>query len=373
MLQIVKSSFRTFVLKASGFNLFISVFVVAMIMLHSQNPSWTEFFTTWAHSLIYTFACGTLTTASFYFGERWLCTMDLKKRILIVLGFCVISGMSGAVVGRAVIALIGLPGDPSTQAAGHSFFQVIMPDWVHLLIFALMTTVFGLLIYGIELLLSRLEKAAGELKEKELQTERLLKLRAEAELKELQARINPHFLFNTLNSIVSLIAEDPKKAEDMTEKLSALFRYTLNVNRGNRVPLEQELHILQSYIAIEQLRLGERLQVRFEVEPGLSALRVPPLILQPIVENSVKYAVAAREEGGVIEVLGRRDGDRGILEVVDDGPGFDGQTKGAGQGLDNIRQRLDLYYGGAHRFLISRSGGKTFVRMEIPFQLNGDA
>jgi LytS/YehU family sensor histidine kinase len=95
-------------------------------------------------------------------------------------------------------------------------------------------------------------------------------------------------------------------------------------------------------------------------------LSVPPLLLQPIVENSVKYAVASREEGGNIEIRGRRRGDRCTLEVIDDGPGFDGQTKGAGYALENIRQRLAASYGTEHRFLISRADGKTIVQIEVP-------
>jgi len=214
--------------------------------------------------------------------------------------------------------------------------------------------------------MARLERTASALKEKEIQAERLLKLTAEAELKALQARINPHFLFNTLNSIASLISEDPGKAEEMTEKLSALFRYTLSADRGERVRLEQEIHILRSYIDIEQLRLGPRLRVSVEIDQSLRDLSIPPLLLQPIVENSIKYAVASREEGGDIQIRGSCGGERCILQVVDDGPGFDGQTKGAGFALENIRQRLDNTYGADHRFLISRADGKTTVQIEIP-------
>jgi LytS/YehU family sensor histidine kinase len=223
-----------------------------------------------------------------------------------------------------------------------------------------------LLVFGFEVLKKRLEETVSELKEKELQGERLLKLKAEAELRALQARINPHFLFNTLNSIASLISEDPRTAEEMTEKLSALFRYTLNANRGNCVRLEQELYILRSYLDIEQLRFGPRLRVTFDIEDKLRDLSLPPLILQPIVENSVKYAVAPREQGGEILIRGRDNGDRCLVEVIDDGPGFDGKTKGSGYALESIRQRLAASYGDRHRFEIARMNGRTFVRLEIP-------
>ena len=154
----------------------------------------------------------------------------------------------------------------------------------------------------------------------------------------------------------------------MTEKLSALFRYTLNANRGEFVRLEQEIHILRSYIDIEQLRLGSRLKTSFEIDEELLDLEIPPLLLQPIVENSVKYAVAAREEGGRIWIHGGKNGGRCILEVLDDGPGFDGETKGAGYALENIRQRLAASYGAGHGFSIMRAEGKTIVRIEVPMK-----
>jgi LytS/YehU family sensor histidine kinase len=108
------------------------------------------------------------------------------------------------------------------------------------------------------------------------------------------------------------------------------------------------------------------LRFSIEIDERLRDLSVPPLLLQPIVENSVKYAAAAREEGGDILVRARPEGDRCILEVVDDGPGFDGQTKGAGYALENIRQRLATTYGADHRFSISRADGKTIVQIEVP-------
>ncbi len=320
----------------------------------------------WVRSASYTFACGFLTSASFYFGERWCRDSHERVRMLVVLGFCIVSGFAGEFVGSALVSLFRMQGHWGPVAAGIPFSRRIALSWTYAPIMAAVTAFFGMSIYGFELVRARLESASDKLKERELQAERLLKLTAEAELKALQARINPHFLFNTLNSIASLISEDPAKAEEMTERLSTLFRYTLNVNRGERVRLEQELHILQSYVEIEKLRLGSRLRVAVDVDECLQGLEVPPLILQPIVENSVKYAVAPREEGGDITVRGRRMGNRCVLEVIDDGPGFPVDGKPSGHGLENIRQRLELCYGGDHSFSISRAGGSTMVVVDIP-------
>ncbi len=366
MLRLFEAPPRKFLARAFIYNLFISIFVAGLLMLRSDTLSWVEFYFILVPSFVYTFACGTLTTAAMYFGERWSGGVTVPVRILVLLGLGLLSGALGEFTGSAILILLQLKGPPGIPSFSIPFWRRVAATWVYVPLFALITVSFLFVIYGFELMKKRLARTASALKEKELQAERLLKLTAEAELKALQARINPHFLFNTLNSIASLISEDPKKAEEMTEKLSALFRYTLSANRRERVPLEQELHILRSYIDIEQLRLGSRLRASIDVDQGLRDLSVPPLLLQPIVENSVKYAVAAREQGGSILIRGHQSGNRCILEVIDDGPGFDGQTKGAGYALENIRQRLNTTYGAEHRFSISRAEGKTIVQIEVP-------
>jgi two-component system LytT family sensor kinase len=146
----------------------------------------------------------------------------------------------------------------------------------------------------------------------------------------------------------------------------------LIADRSERVPLEQELHILLSYIDIEKLRLGPRLRVSFDIEEDLRDLRIPPLLLQPIVENSIKYAVASREDGGGILVRIRRNGIRCRFQVIDDGPGFSREPQGTGYALENIRQRLVASYGNRQNFSIARDGGNTIVQFECPMaEANG--
>jgi sensor histidine kinase YesM len=281
-------------------------------------------------------------------------------------------GILGQFFGSAILIQFHLIGLPRPMSPSATFLHKLTATWIYAPIFVLLTATFMLTIYGFELMKLRLEKTASALKEKELQEERLLKLKAEAELRALQARINPHFLFNTLNSIASLISEDPQKAEEMIEKLSALFRYTLIADRSERVPLVQELHILLSYIDIEKLRLGPRLRVSFDIEEDLRDLRIPPLLLQPIVENSIKYAVASREDGGGILVRIRRNGTRCRFQVIDDGPGFSREPQGTGYALENIRQRLVASYGNRQNFSIARDGGNTIVQFECPMaEANG--
>lgn len=165
---------------------------------------------------------------------------------------------------------------------------------------------------------------------------------AQAELRALRAQIHPHFLFNTLNSIASLIASNPRAAEDVITRLADLFRYTLRASEREHSTLGAELEFLRAYLAIESVRFGDRLRLEEAIEPGLESLPVPSLLLQPLVENAVRYGVGSRPEGGLVRMTARRNGDRLFLEVADDGPGLDGSrpVSGTGFGLHAVRERL---------------------------------
>jgi two-component system sensor histidine kinase AlgZ len=184
------------------------------------------------------------------------------------------------------------------------------------------------------------------------------------ELEALQARINPHFLFNTLNSIAALIREDPARAEAVTLQLSALFRYTLQAPRQGLVSLEDEITIVGGYLAIEQERLAHRLTYDIDVDRSLLALRVPALVLQPLVENAVKHGVAASVAGGSVRVRGWREDGRVQLSVTDTGDGS-GSTPGTGEGLDSVRKRLRATFGPDATVTLSSAGGTTEARLSF--------
>ena len=176
---------------------------------------------------------------------------------------------------------------------------------------------------------------------------------AEAELRALRAQINPHFLFNTLNSIAALIHENPAAAEDVTTRLADVFRYVLHASERERVPFGEELAFLRSYLEIERVRLGDRLRIEEAIEPGVESVPVPSLLLQPLVENAVLHGVAPRAEGGTIRLSARRAGGMLEVEITDDGPGLNAAAPGLerGFGLRSVRERLRAL-GGQHALAI---------------------
>ena len=191
-----------------------------------------------------------------------------------------------------------------------------------------------------------------------------------AELRALRAQVNPHFLFNTLNSIAALIHENPAAAEDVVTRLADVFRHALTASGREHTRLADELDFLRSWLAIEHVRFGDRLRVVEDVEPGLDDVPVPGLLFQPLIENAVRYAVAPRAEGGTITLRVRRDpsGRTITAEVADDGPGFVPGTRarGNGVGLESVRERLRLG-GEPHAFALdSAPGAGTRVRITLP-------
>jgi len=153
-----------------------------------------------------------------------------------------------------------------------------------------------------------------------MEQERAYKLLAEAQLSSLESRIHPHFLFNTLNSIAALIPMDPQRAEDTVGKLASLLRFSLNAQHSGLVPLAQELKIVRDYLEIESTRFGRACVMKLSPPTSLDSVKVPPLALQTLVENSVKHVVAQRAEGASVQITGAMESGRIRLEVIDDGP-----------------------------------------------------
>jgi sensor histidine kinase YesM len=189
---------------------------------------------------------------------------------------------------------------------------------------------------------------------------------AEARLEALSARTHPHFLFNSLNSIAALVEDDPKAGEQAILGLARMFRYVLEGSRSTHVPLADELDFVQSYLAMERLRFGERLSSALEVDATLRDVLVPPLLLQPLVENAVRHGMRDSGQGRVLVRAAAHEGAL-VLSVDDDGPGPEASAhRGAGTSHDTLRARLMLLYGERASFRVASSplgGFRAEVRL----------
>ncbi len=193
----------------------------------------------------------------------------------------------------------------------------------------------------------------------------------EARLKTLEAELHPHFLFNTLHAISTLVHRDPEAADRMISRLSDLLRITFDRSGEAKVSLKEEIEFLQKYLDIEQTRFQDRLTVSVTIDPDALDGEVPRMILQPIVENAIKHGIAGRKGGDRVQITAGRNGERLWMQVNDNGGGLQVRTLRAlrtGVGLSNTRDRLDCLYGRHYRLEFSDQHGGLAVLIEIPFQ-----
>jgi two-component sensor histidine kinase len=212
-----------------------------------------------------------------------------------------------------------------------------------------------------------------QLRERERRTLELEARLMQSNLQALKTQLQPHFLFNTLNAIASLVRRKPDAAEDMIGSLSDFLRMTLDTAQEHEVPLRREIEFLDLYLEIQQARFGERLRIQKDIEPAALDASVPALILQPLVENSVRHGIEPRETGGTIFIRAQREETSLQFEIRDDGEGLKaGQLTALreGVGLSNTKARLQELYGEAHRFQITPNaeGGLT-VAVELPWHM----
>jgi signal transduction histidine kinase len=196
-------------------------------------------------------------------------------------------------------------------------------------------------------------------------TRRIEREAALANLRALQAQIEPHFLFNTLANVLSLVDPDPVKAKHMLESFIRFLRTSLNATRRESTTLAEEGELIGAYLDVLQVRMGERLHYRIEIDPALGSFTLPPMLLQPVVENAIRHGLEPKVEGGEVVVRARREGDHVAIEIADTGVGFASVTRG-GVGLSNLRDRLKLLYGDAGSLVIaenSPAGSRVTVRL----------
>ena len=230
----------------------------------------------------------------------------------------------------------------------------------------LATVIIGVATYTIERLREQVQATTLQLRTQQLERERALKLAAEARFDSLQSRLQPHFLFNTINSILALLREDAPRAEEMLERLARLLRFALDSQQKPVVRLSEELRLVTDYLEIERTRFGGRLRFTIDAPAELGAVEIPAYSLQTLVENSMKHAVAPRRDGGAVSIRVRREDDALVAEVSDDGPGFSGEALRVGHGLDMLEQRLEALYGAAASIEIATPKKGACVRFRLP-------
>lgn len=228
---------------------------------------------------------------------------------------------------------------------------------INLIISLIVTTIVG--VYQ-----SQRTNLEMRLKEKELDIIKLNQMKTKAELQTLQSKINPHFLYNSLNSIASLIHIDADKAEDMTLKLSKLFRYSINTQNENFTSVKEEVEIVETYLAIERVRFGNRINFILAIEEEALNESLPRFILQPLIENALKHGLNDVIEGGELKLTVEKTNDEIILTVADNGKPFPTELN-AGYGLQSTYEKLQLLYGNKYSLQIINSPEKQ-IKITIP-------
>ena len=229
----------------------------------------------------------------------------------------------------------------------------------------------SLMVYAVIVGVSHAVGYYHEAQERKLKSAQIETRLIEARLKTLEAELHPHFLFNTLHAISTLVHRDPESADRMISRLSDLLRITFDRSGEPKVSLKEEMEFLGKYLDIEQTRFQDRLTVHVQVYPDALDGEVPRMILQPLVENAIKHGIAGRNGGNNIQIAAGLEGERLWMQVRDNGAGLQVRTLKAlrtGVGLSNTRARLDCLYGRHYRLEFSDKHGELSVLIEIPFQ-----
>jgi signal transduction histidine kinase len=254
--------------------------------------------------------------------------------------------------------------------AGDWFFDIGFHDpaqaggWI--LSIAATSLVISLILSAVLYLREREARAQAELERARGQSARMEREAIAANLRALQAQIEPHFLFNTLANVASLVDRDPAQAKRMLDRFNGFLRASLAATRTERTTLGAERELIAAYLDVLQVRMGQRLHYEIEVAPDLAAFPIAPMLLQPVVENAIRHGLEPKLEGGSVRLAARREGDVVVLQIADTGVGFAAKTEG-GVGLTNLRERLRGLYGGRASLAIAenRPSG-TVVTLRIP-------
>lgn len=339
----------------ASFNLVVAACLTLLFVFINPSWTWRDVSHQAVGSFVYTNTIGIPSAIIFSRMGAWILGRRVAVRWTLMIGVFLAIAAAGTLAASVIL---------------YAIYSPTWSDfWVQYLqgfrIAALITLIVGIGSVYYEMQKRRLEATTLELRTRELERERMLKQATEARLAALESRIHPHFLFNALNSISSLIPDDPQRAERLIERMAALLRFSLDSGRRGLAPLAQEMKIVADYLEIEKTRFGPRLRYSIDLPADAETCQVPPLAIQTLVENSVKYAVAPRREGGSIQVSAKVSDSRLMVLVSDDGPGFSEDAIPAGHGLDNLRSRLATLFGEDASLSISNGDG-TMVALTLP-------
>lgn len=248
---------------------------------------------------------------------------------------------------------------------GLDFYQVGRWHLAILIFDLIMLTVISVLCILYFLYIKLSENLANKIRE----NEKLQRLQIESKLAILQSKVNPHFLFNTLNTMMDMVHENPDKLEKMIFNLSDIYRKVLTLPDNELVQLKDELQLVREYLEIERTRMGDRLDFDIAVEEELLSFKIPPIILQILVENAILHGISPQKKGGSIDIQINRNNNKVQIKVTDDGVGIKRNYMNTGFGIYSIQQRLQLLYNDKATFDISLNpDGGTQVRLELPYE-----
>lgn len=281
------------------------------------------------------------------------------------LGAAVVSASLWVLAGRAWVEALARLGVPARTSGEAPFAPSPAASYARAapIVFAV-----GLLVFLLALALHHLVLAMEASQEAETRALEFQLRSRETELRTLRSQLHPHFLFNSLNSINALIGTDAERARRTCVELGDLLRRSLTLGARDQVPFSEELALAEGLLAMEKVRFGSRLEVVVRVSEASRSCLVPPLLLQPLVENAVTHGIARLLEGGTIRIEAERHGDR--LELLVENP-YDPESasrKGTGLGLDNVRKRVAAFYGGGAALRVHRDAGRFRVELSLPLE-----
>ena len=337
--------------------LLLGTFLIGTLS-HGDLSSWRILCLVLTHAGIYGLTLG-LTMP--WLGPRLLALPSRQGLVALVFSLVVLSAFASVAIG-GMLHLI----EPTRS----------LPFWrgfeIRAAIGSFVSCIIGAAIALYARLQSRIDQISKALGDRQQEKEHALKVASEMRLSSLESHLHPHFLFNTLASIATLIPEAPERAQRMIWSLSSLLRSAVNSTAQRLIPLEEELRLVRSYLEIQKERLGDRLCYSVKMAEAVKSVPVPAFSIQTLVENSLKHAIEPCIGGGTVHIDARSEGATLVLEVIDNGPGFPDSPLISGSGLNTLQSRLALLFGGEAQLIIDSGAQGSSVRVTVPCSSSKD-